>query len=134
MARPRKPTAALELAGAFEVNPARKLARADEPIPQGELGDAPEYLDPVARAIWNEMAGVAFWLTDADAFLLEIAAILMARFRVLPGFESKDVAVLVNTLNKLGFGPAERSKIKAPRAKDAGDEGPTGFAKLAKPR
>jgi hypothetical protein len=28
------------------------------------------------------------------------------------------MAVLVTVLNKLGFGPAERSKIKAPQAKE----------------
>jgi hypothetical protein len=127
MARPRKPTAALQLAGAFQKNPSRARERANEPVPEGAIGEAPDTLTDEAAHIWDDMARVGFWLTDADAFLLEIAANMMASFR-RGSFESKDISVLVNTLNKLGFGPAERSKIKAPRAKD--DEAPSGFERF----
>jgi hypothetical protein len=128
MARPRKPTAMLELSGAYKINPARKRAREFEPIPTGPIGPASNTLDELAAAIWDEMAAAGFWLTDADRFMLEIAAVLMSDFR-LGRFEIKDHAVLVNTLNKLGFGPAERSKIKAPGAKEDSDK-PKGFERF----
>jgi hypothetical protein len=112
--RPRKPTAVLELAGAFNRNPNR--ARDDEPVPQGKPGDAPEYLGDGARRIWDDMVQAGFWLTDADRFLLEVAAAYLDMFRAGIA-EPKHTAQLINVLNKLGFGPAERSKIKAPGAK-----------------
>lgn len=117
--RPRKPTAVLELAGAFKHDPARK--RPDEPMPQGKPGDAPEYLGEGGALIWREMVSVGFWLTDADVFLLEVAVKYMTLFR--GGVcEPKLVSQLINVLNKLGFGPAERSKIKAPGAKEKADD------------
>lgn len=115
MARPRKPTAVLELSGAFKHDPQR--ARPDEPVPTERPGDAPEYLGEVAGSIWDEMVREGFWLTSADAFLLEIAAKYLAMFRAGIA-EPKHSAQLITVLNKLGFGPAERSKIKAPGAKE----------------
>jgi hypothetical protein len=114
MARPRKPTALLELAGAFNKDPQRR--RNDEPVPEGKPGDAPEWFTEEAAAIWDEMVEQGFWLTSADVFLLEIAAQHMADFR-RGSADPKIIAQLINVLNKLGFGPAERSKIKAPGAK-----------------
>jgi hypothetical protein len=114
MARPRKPTAVLELAGAFAKDPQRK--RTDEPMPTGKPGDAPAYLGEEGAAIWHEMTTVGFWLTDADAFLLEVAVRYLDYFRK-GTHDPKLVTPLINVLNKLGFGPAERSKIKAPGAK-----------------
>jgi phage terminase small subunit len=116
MARPRKPTAALELSGAFAHNPDRKRARANEPVPIGALGDPPEHLDELHKNMWRLMAAEAHWLTSADAFMFEIAVKYMMRFKI-GSTDSKCDALLINVLNKLGFGPAERSKISAPGAK-----------------
>lgn len=99
------------------MNPERRKDRENEPIPNGPLGDAPPSLTPAAEAVWEEMALHGFWLTDADRLLCEIAASLMADFRI-GELSVKAVPALVNTLNKLGFGPAERSKIKGPKAKE----------------
>jgi hypothetical protein len=63
------------------------------------------------------MAAHGRWLTRADALLVEIAASLMAEFRSGTA-TTRQTTLLVTTLNKLGFGPAERSKIKAPQAKE----------------
>ena len=112
--RPRKPTAVLELNGAYEKNPNRK--RPDEPMPQGKPGDSPTYLGEDGAAIWDEMVTAGFWLTDADRFLLEVAVKYLTMFRSGVS-DPKLVSPLINVLNKLGFGPAERSKIKAPGAK-----------------
>lgn len=121
MARPRTPTAKLELTGAFKRNPDRK--RKDEPKPVGKIGKPPKSLDEDSAAVWNEMAAEGFWLTSADRFQLEIAAKNMAYFRI-GGSDTKTIGQLITVLNKLGFSPAERSKINAPGAKE---DKPQGF-------
>lgn len=119
MARPRKPTAVLALNGAFAKDPQRK--RNDEPVPTSTLGDAPNYLGEDGAAIWDEMRAEGFWLTGADAFLMEVAVKYLTLFR--SGInDPKMVSPLINVLNKLGFGPAERSKIKAPGAKQEAED------------
>jgi phage terminase small subunit len=130
MARPRKPTAVLELAGAFEKDPKRGKAREHEPKPLGTLGEPPEHLDELHQSQWQLMAAEAPWLTSADAFMFEVAVKYMMRFTV-GTTDSKCDALLINVLNKLGFGPAERSKISAPGAKKEDDK-PKGFAKFKK--
>lgn len=127
MARPRKPTAALELAGAFQKDPKRGKARESEPVPTGKPGKAPANLEEAGIKAWDEMVREGFWLTSADKFLLEIAARYMAYFSE-GGNDTKTVSLLVGVLNKLGFGPAERSKISAPAGKKK-DE-PKGFARF----
>jgi phage terminase small subunit len=119
--RPRKPTAVLELNGAFKHDPDRK--RTDEPRPTGKPGKAPEYLGEDGAALWDEMVAEGFWLTSADAFLLEVAVHYLDNFRK-GTTDPKLVSPLINVLNKLGFGPAERSKIKAPGAKPDETEDP----------
>lgn len=126
--RPRKPTAALELAGAFDKDPKRGKARANEPRPLGKIGAAPKDLAEDAAAIWDEMAAEAFWLTSADRFMLEIAAKYMAYFQA-GGSDTKTIGQLITVLNKLGFGPAERSKISGPAPKEDDDK-PKGFDKF----
>jgi hypothetical protein len=121
MARPRKPTAALELNGAFERNPKRAKERENEPKPLGKIGNAPGSLDEAATAVWDDMAAEAHWLTSADRFLLEIAAKYMAYFQA-GGGDTKTIGQLITVLNKLGFGPAERSKINGPKPKENEDE------------
>lgn len=127
MARPRKPTAALELAGAFEKDPKRGKARANEPVPTGKPGEAPDGLDEASTKAWDEMVALGFWLTSADKFLLHIAARYMGYFAG-GGNDTKTISLLVGVLNKLGFGPAERSKISAPAAKKENE--PKGFARF----
>ena len=70
------------------------------------------------------MAFAGYWLTSADRFLLEIAAKYMA-YLSNGGTDTKTIGLLITLLNKLGFGPAERSKIKAPAGKE--DDKPKGF-------
>lgn len=129
MARPRKPTAALELAGAFKHDPSRKQARANEPRVTDPVGDPPGSLVDDAVPIWEELASVGHWLTRADRLMLELVCDKMAHFRRGGGeWEAKDFSALINALNKLGFGPAERSKIQAPGAKE--EDKPSGFAQF----
>jgi hypothetical protein len=117
MGRPRKPTSELALRGAFQRNPARLKGREGEPVVTGALGPPPASLPDGAKAVWLEMAAHGTWLTAPDRMMVEIAADLMAEFRSGTA-TARQTTLLVTTLNKLGFGPAERSKIKAPQAKE----------------
>lgn len=115
MGRPRTPTAALELRGGFDNNPSRRLDRDNEPTPTDPVGKPPETLSEVGMIVWDELSTLGFWLTSADRHLLEIACELMAIFRV-QGVDPKLIGPTTNVLSKLGFSPADRSKLKAPGA------------------
>ena len=118
MSRPRTPTAILEARGSFKRHPERARARAGEPRPTTPLGGPPETLNAAAKTAWREMAATGFWLTDCDGFLVEIAAGLMADQRA-GTIDNPARACLVGTLSKLGFGPAERSKMRVPEVKES---------------
>jgi hypothetical protein len=59
-----------------------------------------------------------FWLTSADRFLVEIAAVLMARYRI-EELRSGDVSLLIGLLGKLGFSPKDRGALNLPAKPDA---------------
>lgn len=115
MPRTRTPTAVLELRGAFKRHPER--AREGEPRPTTLLGDPPASLNTEERLAWKEMQREGFWLTTADAFMVEISACLMAQQRN-GSIDNPARSLLVSTLSKLGFGPSERSKMKVPEEKE----------------
>lgn len=117
MGRPRTPTAALELRGAFTKDPARGRDRENEPQPTDPVGMPPVTLSELATPIWEELSVAGFWLTSADRLQLEIACELMAQFRIK--IDPKLVGPTINVLSKLGFSPADRSRIKAPDTKKA---------------
>jgi hypothetical protein len=113
MARPRKPTAVLELLGAFKRNPSRKKERQNEPIVTTPLPEPPDYLTTDTVTAWLEMKSRGYWLTSADRFLVEIAATLMARYRINE-LKSGDVSLLIGLLGKIGFSPSERGRMNLP--------------------
>jgi hypothetical protein len=113
LARPRTPTAVLELRGAFKNHPSRLKDRKNEPIILTGLPEPPQRLPKPVRSMWLEMRSSAFWLTSADQFLLEIAAVMMARYRV-DELRSADISMLIGLLNKIGFSPTERRKLNLP--------------------
>jgi len=87
MPRPRKPTALLELNGAFKKNPARALDREDEPQGHDEIGDPPadfcNETSPTSRAkreIWFRFLAEApeGCITGSDRTLLANACRLQA--------------------------------------------------------
>lgn len=117
MARPRKPTAALELKGAFKKDPQRASARKNEPKPDGTIGSPPDHLSGEEAALWRDLAGYGFWLTDADRLMLEIAVKLMVLFRG-NALDGGGISKLISALAKLGFSPTDRSKVQAPGAKE----------------
>ncbi len=117
MTRTSTPTAILELRGAFKKHPERAREREGEPRPTTLLGAPPAALTPKENAAWKEMQREGFWLTTADAFMVEIAASLMAQQRS-GKIDNPARSLLVSTLSKLGFGPSERSKMKVPEEKE----------------
>lgn len=118
MSRPRTPTSVLELRGSFKRNPDRKRARENEPLVTTPLPEPPAYLTRDTTAASLEIKSWGFWLTSADKFLSEIAATLMARYRV-DELKSGDVSLLIGLLGKISFSPKERSALNLPsRAHD----------------
>jgi hypothetical protein len=113
MARPRKPTALLELRGAFKHDPKRKNARQNEPIVTTPLPDPPNDLSADVARAWREMESRGYWLTSADQFLVLIAATLTSRYR-LDQLKHGHVSVLIGLLGKLGFSPRERGALNLP--------------------
>jgi hypothetical protein len=73
----------------------------------------PATLESAAAATWLEMKARGHWLTSADKFLIEIAATLMARYRI-DELKSGDVSQLIGLLGKIGFSPNERGKMNLP--------------------
>lgn len=121
MGRPRKPTAELERKGAFRKDPQRRRQR--EPIPTGELGEAPFHLRVAEKRAWNELALLAApgVLTDSDRWLVEIACGLLAkqcdRSR-RGGLKAGELTALISCLSRMGMTPADRSKVGVPEQRE----------------
>jgi hypothetical protein len=110
MGRTRTPTAVLKLRGAFKNHPSRWKDREFEPRIATALPAPPKNLRKATAAMWLAIQSRGYWLTSADRFLVEIAATLMARYRI-DDLKSGDVSMLITLLGKIGFSPGERAKI-----------------------
>jgi len=116
MPRPRTPTNVLDLKGAFKHNPDRGRARADEPVPVGELVDPPAEMPQEVVARWREIVRLAHKgvLCEVDALIVEQTAYLLHLLRT----EKWNVPAPIMgryeaCLGKLGMTPADRSKVSA---------------------
>jgi hypothetical protein len=107
------PTALLELRGGFKNRPSRRRARENEPVVTTPLPDPPPSLSTPVKAAWAEMRERGFWLKAPDKYLVEIAATLMARYR-LEDVKPGDVSLLIGLLGKIGFSPKERGTMNLP--------------------
>ena len=114
MGRTRTPTAVLEMRGAFINHPSRGRDRANEPIITTALPAPPGHLESTTAATWLEIQSRGYWLRSADQFLVQIAAAMMARYRINE-LKSGDVSLLIGLLGKIGFSPNERGKMNLPR-------------------
>ncbi len=115
MGRPRKPTELHLLNGSFDKNPNRAVERANEPHDERPLGDPPEFVRPDQRVAWMEIERLAPWLAYCDRLAVEIAAVLMARFRIDPGSMAPALYTRLETmLGRLGMTPSDRSKVTVP--------------------
>lgn len=114
MPQPRVPTAIQEAKGSFLKHPERKRARASEPRPTGELGDAPDDISREEKAAWRYLAsllapGVA---TSMDRAAMEEAS----RLRVICQSNRATAAerqLYRNYLAAFGMTPADRSRVHA---------------------
>lgn len=116
MGRPRKPTAILELTGAFRKDPQRK--RDHEPQPKGPIGDPPVDFDDVLIMLWQDLirmvpAGV---LTISDRWLAELACRTMRAVKEGSALAAEK-NLLLACLSRMGLTPADRSKIAVPHEK-----------------
>ena len=121
MGRPRKPTAVLELTGAFQKDPQRR--RDHEPKPQGPIGDPPADFDDVLMVLWRELLGMvpAGVLAVADRWLLELTCRTMRQ--VKQGYAlAAEKNLLLSCLSRMGLTPADRSRIAVPQEKPEIDE------------
>lgn len=115
MARPRKPTNLHALNGTLAHDAARFADRAGEPHDDRPLGPPPEFMRADQRAAWMEIERLAPWLAHADRLAVEIAATLVARFRIDPGSMPPALYTRLETmLGRLGLTPSDRSKVSAP--------------------
>jgi len=114
MSRPRTPTAILEARGSFVHNPGRKAARANEPMPNGQLGRPPEHLTDDEKRFWRELTRLAppGVLTNSDRWFVEMTVRLMARVRHGTA-RTMEFGQLVQCLAKMGLSPADRSRVSA---------------------
>jgi phage terminase small subunit len=134
MARPRKPTNVLQLAGAFKKNPDRGRARANEPRPTGAIGDPPDALSEAVRKAWHDTVAEAppGVLTNADRGILTLVAMLrdhaehgeiyITREGVVTDervWDTKKLALLKSCYTELGMTPASRSKVQIKPAEEA---------------
>lgn len=114
MGRPAKPTAVLELVGAYKKNPQRK--RKSEPKPAQGIGKFIE--GPVdLSSIWDEVVAqtVPGVMTMSDRLALEMVCRLMAEIRSKPDEISVGkVTALCNLLGRFGLTPADRAKVTVP--------------------
>lgn len=118
MGRPRTPTNVLELRGAFDKNPKRRGERANEPAPNGEIGDPPHGLTVDVHDAWFAIIdacppGV---LCKADRIALHVAAVLYAEFNSCAmEMPAARVNALFAALSRFGMDPASRSKVGVPQ-------------------
>ena len=110
MGRTRTPTAVLKLRGAFINHPSRGRDREFEPVVTTGLPYPPQNVGSATAAMWRAMQSRGYWLRSPDRFLVEIAATLMARYRI-EELNSGDVSQLIGLLSKLGYSPKERVYI-----------------------
>jgi len=137
MSRPRKPSAVLELSGAFRHDPQRR--RPSEPKESRPLGESPGRLPADCIAFWNELVEMSTygvlkisdrWAVELCCRLMEKATREMSTATILElsrcaDLSADDVKVLIrretissgelstlrSLLAALGMTPADRTKL-----------------------
>lgn len=106
----RKPTEVLMLNGAFAKNKSR--SRPVGPKSENPIGDPPGHLTAEERKVWRELVHNAPHdvLTATDRIILELAVRQTIKMRSGDA-TSNDLSLLSSSLSKLGWTPADRSKV-----------------------
>jgi phage terminase small subunit len=128
MGRPRLPAELHEISGACLDQPGRR--RPPSPKSPRPLGDLPPELAPDAAQCWREIAGEAppGVLTGADRGVVEIAAVLRAKFRRGEA-PPAELGLLLRALCEMGMSPASRGKVAPVKPEEPPAELPWGFLK-----
>lgn len=123
MPRPRKPTAILELNGAFKHDPQRRATRTNEPKVEGSpelIAVVPKHtkfedlkLQCFENIVANMPLGV---LGKNDSVWLSITCGLLAK-EILGIITPPELGHLLKCLSKLGMNPADRSLVSAKQEK-----------------
>lgn len=121
MARPRTPSIDLEIRGAYRKDPQRR--RTKEPKPSGGIGKPPAYLAVDERKTYREL------LTASDGHIVEIGAVLLAKFRCRECDKVAEIGLLIKCISQLGMTPADRSKIGIEPHTDTGEGDPWAYFK-----
>lgn len=115
----RKPTATLEMSGAFVKNPNRQ--RTGEPDSGRGIGPAPEHMTPEQAAIWDEIVGdlAPGLLKSSDRQVFGWLVTLVTEFRRDPeGFGGRKWMVMVSLSGRFGMTPVDRSRLCVPAKSD----------------
>lgn len=129
MPRQQTPLEIAQATGARDHNPGRYEQRENAPVPDGDLGEPPNYFNDTQRDMWREVErtvppGI---LTSADRFLVEYFSKLMCRHRSLnpaDALSPVEQGHLRACLGSMGLTPADRGRVigsnvpKKPQATD----------------
>ena len=118
MARPKKPTAHLELVGAFKKNPNR--ARDTEPVCNAPVIIPPQ-LSENGKKAWDFIVGNAVpgVLTAMDSAYLGLCAESLAHCWWGEKVTITDRRTVGAMLGKMGMTPSERSGVVVPKKEDS---------------
>lgn len=115
----------LALRGSFKKNPDRGRARDDEPVPDGDIGEPPEWLSAERASCWREIVSLAHagTLSRGDRLIVEHGAQLLSQLRADDWQVHPTLLIRwEGFLSKLGMTPADRSKVAVKvRPKDHAD-------------
>lgn len=112
MARHKQPAELAKLKGAAKKNPQRYTK--DAPKSAKALGKPPAHLPEHVIVVWKELERCALpgVLTNSDRFVMEVAASLLAEFRLQRSeFKAAKYSHLIGCLARLGLTPADRQKL-----------------------
>jgi len=115
----KKPTALLEVTGAYQKNPQRR--KKAEPKPRMGIGRFPKNAPCTPESVWDELVdnicpGV---LGNSDRVVMETLAHLLSQFRTDPvEFPAAKMTIMERCLGKLGMTPVDRTRVVAEQAED----------------
>jgi phage terminase small subunit len=116
MARPRKPTAELELKGSFAHDSQRR--RFDPPTTGKLPAEAPEHmgLDDFETAAWREVVELIPSAVNAgnDLVLVEVLARMVGEMRRTRKVSASQASMLKQLLNTVGMTPSGRASLATP--------------------
>ena len=129
MPRQRDPLSKAQAKGAVDKNPGRYVERNKSPKYGGEIGPAPFHFTADQVQLWEALVNTipAGVLAAADRYIVEIAVVLMVKFRdsvrpydpdsELPPprpMTATELGHLRAALGSLGMTPADRTRVNGP--------------------